>query len=287
MTAVDDLLAQIFDGLQPGVYGEFRTEFESWVRDLRRFREFAGSNRSKIRAKLKSARDEGGLLDVRAELQTALLLLGEERFTLEYEVYAAAKQRGPDYTVTFKTHTPFNVEVRRIRAADLGPADLRAVENGGAGTPRAANPHMGKLMAVLCDKVGQMPPSIVNLLWLAADGELADEAWESFPSGHAALAFCSATAFATLALELVPDRPETPWLIGGAYLLACGTSGLRVASGQHFIGDVAAGAVLGSAIGWLTVRLHAKASASADSPVARLQFRRQGLPILVLSYRLP
>jgi len=120
-----------------------------------------------------------------------------------------------------------------------------------------------------------------------ADGELADEAWVSFPSGHAALAFCSATAFATLALELVPDRPETPWLIGGAYLLACGTSGLRVASGQHFIGDVAAGAVLGSAIGWLTVRLHAKASASADSPVARLQFRRQGLPILVLSYRLP
>ena len=29
-------------------------------------------------------------------------------------------------------------------------------------------------MAVLCDKVGQMPPSIVNLLWLAADGEIAD-----------------------------------------------------------------------------------------------------------------
>lgn len=175
MTAVDDLLAQIFDGLQPGIYGEFRTEFESWVRDSRRFREFAGSNRSKIRAKLKSARDEGGLLDVRAELQTAMLLLGEERFTLEYEAYAAAKQRGPDYTVTFKTHTPFNVEVRRIRAADLGPADLRAGENG-AGILRAASPHTGKLMAVLCDKVGQMPPSIVNLLWLASDGELADAA---------------------------------------------------------------------------------------------------------------
>ncbi len=123
MTAVDDLLANIFDGLQPGFMGEFRSEFASWVRDSRRFREFAGGNRSKIRAKLKSARDEGGLLDVRAELQTALLLLGEERFTLEYEAYAAAKQRGPDYTVTFKTHTPFNVEVRRIRAADLGAAD--------------------------------------------------------------------------------------------------------------------------------------------------------------------
>ncbi|MFN8465812.1 MAG: hypothetical protein U0X20_09690 [Caldilineaceae bacterium] len=178
MTAVDDLLAQIFDqifnGQQPDLYGEFRSEFGSWVRDSRRFREFALSNRAKIRAKLKSARDEGGLLDVRAELQTALLLLGEERFTLEYEAYAAAKQRGPDYTVTFKTHTPFNVEVRRIRAADLGTAEGRAGENGGVSTPTASSPHTGKLMAVLCDKVGQMPPSIVNLLWLAADGRLAD-----------------------------------------------------------------------------------------------------------------
>jgi undecaprenyl-diphosphatase len=120
-----------------------------------------------------------------------------------------------------------------------------------------------------------------------ADGELADEAWESFPSGHAALAFCSATAFTALALDLMPERPETPWLIGGAYLLACGTSGLRVASGQHFIGDVAAGAVLGSAIGYLVVRLHERAPSSAASPAARLQFRPQGLPILVLSYRLP
>lgn len=178
MGAVDDLLAQIFDqifnGQQPGLYGEFRAEFESWVRDSRRFREFADSHRTKIRAKLKSARDEGGLLDVRAELQTALLLLVEERFTLEYEAYAAAKLRGPDFTVTFKTHTPFNVEVRRVRAADLNAAEARTGEIGGVGTPGATSSHTGKLMAVLCDKVGQMPPSIVNLLWLASDGRLAD-----------------------------------------------------------------------------------------------------------------
>ena len=174
MAAVDDLLANIFDSLQPGLLGGFRSEFATWVRDSRRFREFAGGNRTKIRAKLKSARDEGGLLDVRAELQTALLLLGDERFTLEYEAYAAAKQRGPDFTVTFKTHTPFNVEVRRIRAADLGAADIRSEYPAAPGVPGAARGHTGKLMAVLCDKVGQMPPSIVNLLWLAADGELAD-----------------------------------------------------------------------------------------------------------------
>jgi hypothetical protein len=153
---VDDLLAFIFDGARPVFY----TEFEGWVRASRRFRTFAESNRGKIRAKLKSARDEGGMLDVRAELQTAALLLAEERFTLQYEAYAAARQRGPDFTVTFKTHTPFNVEVRRLRVAELRAGDQAA--------------RSGKLMAVLCDKVGQMPPSIVNLLWLAADGEIAD-----------------------------------------------------------------------------------------------------------------
>ena len=53
-------------------------------------------------------------------------------------------------------------------------ADLRAGDNDARGCSGRSSPHTGKLMAVLCDKVGQMPPSIVNLLWLASDGELAD-----------------------------------------------------------------------------------------------------------------
>lgn len=120
-----------------------------------------------------------------------------------------------------------------------------------------------------------------------SDGELLDEALESFPSGHTALAFCSATAFTALALELCPDRPETPWLIGGAYLLATATGALRVASGMHFIGDAIAGAALGSAIGYITVRLHALDPTGRGKPVARLQLRQGGLPILVLRFTLP
>jgi hypothetical protein len=156
MTALDDLLDYIFDGKKPALY----PEFEGWVRGSRRFSAFAIRYRSKIRTKLKNVRDEGGLKDLRAELETAALLLREERFTVEYEKYAASKQRGPDFTVTFKTHTPFNVEVRRIRRVELG--------HGGA------EASTGKLMAVLCEKVGQMPPSIVNLLWLAAEREISE-----------------------------------------------------------------------------------------------------------------
>jgi hypothetical protein len=156
MTALDDLIDDIFDGKKPALY----PEFEGWVRDSRRFRAFATSYRSKIRSKLKSVRDEAGMNDLRAELETAALLLREERFTLEYEKYAASKQRGPDFTVTFKTHIPFNVEVRRIRSVELDDEDSEA--------------RIGKLMAVLCDKVGQMPPSILNLLWLMAEREISE-----------------------------------------------------------------------------------------------------------------
>ena len=156
MTVLDDLLDYIFDGQKPALY----PEFEGWVRGSRRYKAFATAYRDKIRTKLRNVRDEAGLKDVRAELQTAVLLLRDERFSLEYEKYAASKQRGPDYTVTFKTHTPFNVEVRRIRSIEMDD------ENAEAPT--------GKLMAVLCDKVGQMPPSIVNLLWLTAEREISE-----------------------------------------------------------------------------------------------------------------
>lgn len=158
MSTADDLIESIFAGQD----ATLRAEFAGWVRDSRRFAAFAEVYRGKIRAKLRHARDEGGLRDVRAELAAAAALLSEPGFSLEYEKYAAARTRGPDFTVTFKTHTPFNVEVRRIRGGELDTAD--------------AETRTAKLIAVLLDKAGQMPPSIPNVLWLSADGPIdADE----------------------------------------------------------------------------------------------------------------
>lgn len=160
MAYLDELIGYCFDGQQLPL----AAEFAQWVQDSRRFRAFAHENRAKIRAKLRSVRDEGGLLDLRAELLAAAVLLREERFQVAYETYAAGRQRGPDFTVTFKTHTPFNVEVRRLRSS----------EGAGSAEAALAGPQ-GKLMAVICDKIGQMPPSMVNLLWLAVDGELGED----------------------------------------------------------------------------------------------------------------
>lgn len=156
MTSIDDLLAEIFDGKRGPLYAEFAT----WLRVSRRFQAFATDYRTKIRAKLKNARDAEGLKDARAELEAAALLLREKSFALEYEKYASSGARGPDFTVTFKTHTPFNVEVRRVRGAEFDPVD----ESG----------QTAKLMAVLCDKVGQMPPGVLNFLWLTADRDMSE-----------------------------------------------------------------------------------------------------------------
>lgn len=157
MAEIDDLLADIFDGKKPALYGEF----EGWVRGSRRFKTFANTYRTKIRSKLRSLRDEHGANDLRAELETAAILLRESQFALEYEKYAASGGRGPDFTVTFKTHTPFNLEVRRIRGMEL---DDNGEDDG----------RIAKLMTVLCDKVGQMPPSFVNILWLTAERALSE-----------------------------------------------------------------------------------------------------------------
>ncbi len=104
--------------------------------------------------------DEGGLKDLRAELETAALLLKEEHFSLEYEKYAASRERGPDFTITFKTHTLFNVEVRRIGHVEANGRDAEA--------------RVAKLMAVMFDKVDQMRPGMANLLWLVDEGEITE-----------------------------------------------------------------------------------------------------------------
>lgn len=163
MSPLDSLLSDLFDGRQTPL----AREFEGWLRDSRRYLAFATTYKTKIRAKLRNARDDDDRMAVRAELEAAALLLREQRFTVEYEKYAAAKQRGPDFTVTWKGHTPFNVEVRRLRDHDL--TDLPGPVRSDPTEARAA-----RLMAVLLDKVRQMPPGIANVLWLAAEAEVAE-----------------------------------------------------------------------------------------------------------------
>ena len=77
----------------------------------------------------------------------------------------------------------------------------------------------------------------------------------SFPSGHASFSFAAAAAAASILdrrHELRSHAGEVVALFAGA----TATSILRVSAHRHFPTDVAAGAVLGTAIGWIVPRLH-------------------------------
>jgi hypothetical protein len=145
-----ELLDYIFDDPRSA----FARRFATWVNESTRFKAFAETYRDKIRKKLRISRDPESRKDVELELDIARRLLVDRRFALEYEKYGTGKQRGPDFTVTFRTHTPFNVEVTRMRA--LAAAQVSEERS-----------LAGRIATIISAKVGQMPPSIINVLVLS------------------------------------------------------------------------------------------------------------------------
>lgn len=136
------------------------TEVSRWLVASPRFRAFAETYRDKIRKKARGLRDDEGRRDLSFELGIALSLLEERRFALEYESYGVTK-RAPDFRVTFRTHVRFNVEVRRLRPAPTSDA----------------NADQARLIRAICDKLGQLPPAMINVLVLGADGASSADAF--------------------------------------------------------------------------------------------------------------
>jgi hypothetical protein len=153
--AINETLNYLFDDvphlLSPSLNG--------WMSESVRFATFVETYRDKIRKKIRTARDPDSSQDLQAELETAYLLLREPRFDLAYEPYGRGGMRGPDFAVTFRTHTTFNVEVTRMRMA-LQELDPGRVEQAGY-----------RLADIVCSKLGQMPPGIMNLLVIMADSQ--------------------------------------------------------------------------------------------------------------------
>jgi len=150
MTA-DELLTHIFARDAHALAAQFAV----WLASSARFRAFAEQYRDKIRKKVRGIRDLEGLMDLTFELEIAYLLLSEQRFAVEYEKGGVGKQRGPDFCVTFRTHIPFNVEVKRLRASTTSRAD--------------APPEYSRIASTACQKIGQLPAGMINVLAISSD----------------------------------------------------------------------------------------------------------------------
>jgi undecaprenyl-diphosphatase len=72
---------------------------------------------------------------------------------------------------------------------------------------------------------------------------------ESFPSRHSCIAFSAAAFGSTLFALRYPNSPYRLPVTITSYALALATAALRVGSGNHFLSDVVAGALIGTVSG--------------------------------------
>ena len=72
----------------------------------------------------------------------------------------------------------------------------------------------------------------------------------SFPSGHTLMAFSSAAFTQTVFSLSYPDSPYKGAVTATTWALATTTAVLRVASGNHYVTDVLAGAAIGTLLGF-------------------------------------
>jgi len=79
---------------------------------------------------------------------------------------------------------------------------------------------------------------------------------KSFFSGHTSLAFASVVFTSSVFSEYYPNSKAKPFVWGSGLALAGGVGYLRYRAGKHFPSDIIAGAVVGSAIGYLVPRIH-------------------------------
>lgn len=145
------MIAVLFDG---GPH-PFRSDLLRWMSDSSRYTTFVETYRDKIRKKVRVSKDPDSRLDLKAELFVACCLLRDRRLELEYEKFASARRRGPDFTVTYRSNLVFNVEVSRL--------------HGDKGTTTA------RFYRTLFAKLGQMQPGVPNVLAVHARPEHAGE----------------------------------------------------------------------------------------------------------------
>ncbi len=114
-----------------------------------------------------------------------------------------------------------------------------------------------------------------------------DGDWSNaFPSGHSTLAFAGASFTSYVFTEYFPDSVMKIPVIATSCTLALGTAAFRIASGNHFITDVIAGAMIGTVCGLLVPWLHTVGSDSGDGYEGELKIAVQAAPTgILVSFR--
>lgn len=158
-------------------------------------------------------------------------------FTFEYN---ESLSKASDITLGLTLVTP------GVLGLIAPPSDYIAIVSSYAGTMVSAY----GVRTVLKHVIHKPRPYVQDGVPLP-DGVDPAENYESFPSGHTLMAFSAAAYTQTMQALFYPDSTTMKAISATTWALALGTAALRVASGSHDSIDVAAGAAIGSAIGFL------------------------------------
>jgi hypothetical protein len=149
MRAADrELLLDLFGGLSHPLASRCAAELAGSAR----FGIFLERYRGKIGRKARSLERPESWPDLWLELWTAARLLADRRFEVAYESFGAQKVRGPDLTLTFRTHTICHIEIKHVRT-ELSSA---------------------KWAEIVCTKLGQLPTGATSVLLVGTDPEIAE-----------------------------------------------------------------------------------------------------------------
>ena len=154
MTKQADLIAYLFDDHPPPP----SSRLTQWMESSPRFTIFVDTYRDKVRKKIRLTPEWESFLDLLGELQVAYCLLNDRRLAVAYEPYVSAKNRSPDFAVTYRDNLVFNIEVARMRVKRDG-MDNDSILNRIDFTQKEEH-----LQYILLNKLGQMQPGMANLL---------------------------------------------------------------------------------------------------------------------------
>jgi hypothetical protein len=161
---------------QPTYDSSLRARLKEWEK-FHFFVNFVKQNESKIIKKLKTYGTDEDKRDIGVELYIGFVF-SEANCKVEYEPDVPSISRNPDFKISFESYS-FFFEVKRLRKYSPAPEDVCVNYKTGDKTYKIDNERVFKKCGdVICEKIGQVVPGAINLIYVRHNGPDVPNIWD-------------------------------------------------------------------------------------------------------------
>jgi hypothetical protein len=158
----------------------FDSNLRARLREWEKFPSFIGfvkQYESKILKKLKTIGNDEEKRDIGIELYIGFVF-SEANCKVEYEPNVPSISRNPDFKISFRSYS-FFFEVKRLRRYSPAPEDVCVNGKTGDKTYNIDNERVFKKCGdVICEKIGQVVPGAINLIYIRHNGPDVPNIWD-------------------------------------------------------------------------------------------------------------